>query len=546
MKKNIILSLILLLFLFPGQINACTGLLVGKSASADGSTIISYSADSHVLYGELYHWPANAYPKGTMVDIREWDSGKYLGKIAQAEQTYHVVGNINEYQVSIGETTFGGRPELQDTTSIVDYGSLMYLALQRSKTAREALQIMTNLVDEYGYCSAGESFSVADPKEIWILEMIGKGTGKKGAVWVAVRIPDDCISAHANQSRIRTFPLKDKNNCIYSPDVISFAREKGYFSGKDSEFSFSDTYAPEDFEAVRFCEARVWSFFRRYNTDMDQYLPYLEGENKNRLPLWIKPDKKVSVQDIQNAMRDHYEGTELDMTKDPGAGPFECPYRWRPLTYKVNGAEYFNERAIATQQTGFTLVAQMREWLPNEIGGILWFGVDDAASNVYVPMYCSITEIPICFRQGNGDLLNYSPTSAFWIFNRVANMAYGKYNYMIKDIRKIQQQLEMSFVDNQLSVEKTASEMYLKDKNSAVAFLTRYSAEQAELTFDQWQKLDEYLLVKYIDGNIKKEKDGKFETDKNGSPVTPLQPGYSKNFYRQIVEETGDKLKLKD
>ena len=544
MKKVIVLSLSIAFFYCGNNAFACTNLLVGKAASTDGSTIISYSADSHTLYGELYHWPAAVYPKGSLLNVREWDTGKFLGQIAQVEQTYNVVGNINEHQLCIGETTFGGRSELKDSTGIIDYGSLIFITLQRAKTAREALQIMTDLVKEYGYCSSGESFSVADPKEVSILEMIGKGPGRKGAVWVAVRLPDDCISAHANQSRIRTFPLKDKNNCIYSPDVISFAREMNYFSGKDAEFSFSDTYSPEDFSAIRGCEGRVWSFFRKYDSGMDKYLPYLKGETKDRLPLWIKPDKKVSVQDVQNVMRDRFEGTDLDMTKDPGAGPFLCPYRWRPLTYAVDGVEYVNERAIATQQTGFTFVAQMRSWLPNEIGGVFWFGVDDAASCVYVPMYCCMTEIPLCFRVGNGDLLNYSPTSAFWIFNRVANAAYGKYSYMIKDIQKVQQELETSFSDNQLAIEKAAVEMYVKDKPAAIAFLTDYSCKQAESSTERWRKLDEYLLVKYIDGNIKKEKNGQFEKDENGMPVFPLQPGYSEDFYREIINKAGDKLKV--
>lgn len=546
MKKTIILFSAVILCSITENIFACTNLLVGKAASADGSTIISYSADSHVLYGELYRLPATSYPRGSMVSVKEWDTGKHLGQIAQVEQTYGVVGNMNEYQVSIAETTFGGRPELQDTTGIIDYGSLMYIALQRSKTAKEAIKVMTDLVNEYGYYSSGESFSIADPNEIWILEMIGKGVGNKGTVWVAVRVPDDCISAHANQSRIRTFPLKDKTNCLYSPDVISFAREKGYFSGKDSDFSFSDTYAPEDFSAVRFCEARVWSFFRRFNPETDKYLPYINGEVKTPMPLCIKPDRKVSVRDIQEMMRDHYEGTELDMSKDPGAGPFACPYRWRPLTYTIDGTEYFNERAIATQQTGFTFVSQMRNYLPNEIGGILWFGTDDAASCVYVPMYCCITEIPLCFRQGNGDLLNFSWTSAFWIYNWVSNMAYGKYNYMIQDIRKVQEELEASFAEKQAGIEKEALKLYSENKPKAISFLTEYSKEQAQSSTERWKKLGEFMLIKYIDGNIKREKNGIFETDEYGAPASPLQPGYSEEYYREIIEKTGNKFKVLD
>ena len=340
--------------------------------------------------------------------------GKYLGKIKQAEKTYSVIGNINEHQVSIGETTYGGREELIDTTAILDYGSLMYIALQRSRTAREAIKVMTDLVAEYGYYSSGESFSIADPNEVWIMEMISKGPGRKGAVWVALRVPDDCVSAHANQARITTIPFKDKNNCMYSKDVVSFAREKGYFTGKDADFSFSDTYAPLDYSALRICESRVWSFFRKVNPDMDKYISYVKGETKERMPLWIKPTRKLNAQDMISFMRDHYEGTELDLTKGCAAGPFGSPLRHSPLTFKVDSVEYMHERPTATQQTGFTFVAQMRSWLPDYVGGILWFGVDDAASNVYVPVYCSTDKVPLCFDEKNGSLLKYSPTSAFW------------------------------------------------------------------------------------------------------------------------------------
>jgi dipeptidase len=399
--------------------------------------MITYAADSHVLYGELYYRPAADYPQGAMMDITEWDTGKPLGKIKQAQHTYNVVGNMNEFQVAIGETTFGGHEELVDSTAKIDYGSLMYIALQRSKSAREAIKTMTSLVAEYGYHSEGESFSISDKNEAWILEMIGKGPGNTGAVWVARRIPDGYISGHANQARITTFPLDNTDECLYSPDVISFAKEKGYFKGENKDFSFADAYAPLSFDGVRFCEIRVWSMFRKVNADMDKYFDYVKGANlKNRLPLWIKPDRKITLHDMMMFMRDHLEGTELDMTKDPGAGPFGLPYRWRPLTWKLDSIEYCNERATSTQQTGFSFVAQSRSWLPDPIGGILWFGVDDAASTVYSPMYSSITKVPESFAVGNGDMLTYSDNSAFWTFNMVANFCYLRYNIMIEDVKK--------------------------------------------------------------------------------------------------------------
>jgi dipeptidase len=430
------------LFLLIGLISAyfnsiaCTNFLVGKAATVDGSTLISYAADSYFMFGSLYYSPAAVYPDNAMLDIYEWDTGEYLGKIKQAERTYSVVGNMNEFQVSIGETTFGGRPELVDSTAILDYGSLIYIALQRSRSAREAIKVMTDLVAQYGYRSEGESFSIADPNEVWIMEMVGKGNRNKGAVWVAQRIPDDCVSAHANQARITTFPFDDKNNCLYAEDVIAFAREKGYFKGKNKDFSFSDTYAPLDYLGLRICEARVWTFFRKVDPSMDSYISYIKGETVQRMPLWIKPNRKISAQDVKEFMRDQYEGTELDITKGIGAGPFNSKLRCSPLTFYVDSVEYVHERPVATQQTGFSFVAQMRNWLPDYIGGILWFGVDDAASSIYVPMYCGINSVPECYRAGNGSLVEYSPTSAFWIYNQVANFAYSKYSFMIQDIKK--------------------------------------------------------------------------------------------------------------
>ncbi|HEY4787023.1 MAG TPA: C69 family dipeptidase, partial [Bacteroidales bacterium] len=413
MRKRGLFSACFAFFFFLAiESDACTNYIITKGASVDGSVMISYAADSHILYGELYYHPAMDYPVGALLDIVEWDTGKPLGKIKQVRHTYNVVGNMNEYQVAIGETTFGGREELVDTTAIVDYGSLMYIALERSKTARQAIHVMTDLVAEYGYASEGESFSVSDKNEAWILEMIGKGPGRRGAVWVARRIPDGYICGHANQSRITTFPQNDTTECLYASDVISFAKEKGYYKGDNKDFSFADAYAPLNFEGVRFCEVRVWSMFRKVNKDMDKYFDYVKGTNmRNRLPLWIKPDRKITLQDMMMFMRDHLEGTPLDMTKDVGAGPYGLPYRWRPLTWKVDSIEYCNERATATQQTGFSFVAQSRSWIPDKIGGILWFGVDDAASTVYTPMYTCMTKVPETFAVGNGDMLTYSDNS---------------------------------------------------------------------------------------------------------------------------------------
>lgn len=538
MRKIIILVIITLLYSIKGL--ACTNFLIGKMASTDGSTMITYSADSYALYGELYHWPAQKYAPGEMLKVYEWDTGKYLGEIKQAAETYNVVGNINEYQLAIGETTFGGRPELENPEGIIDYGSLIYITLQRAKTAREAIKVMTDLVEEYGYYSGGESFSIADPEEIWVLEMIGKGKGIKGAVWVAMRIPDDCISAHANQARIQQFPLKDPKNCIYSKDVISFAREKGYFSGKDKDFSFAKAYNPLDFGGLRYCEARVWSFFNKFNSKMAEYVSYARGETQEPMPLYIKPDKKLSLTDVKDAMRDHYEGTELDWRYDIGAGPFESPYRWAPLEWTVDSVKYCNERPIATQQTGFTFVAQMRSWLPREIGGILWFGVDDAAQTVFTPMYCSITDVPECFREGNGDLYTFSWTSSFWIHNWVSNMVYSKYSYMYPDVRKAQQEIEAKFLEDQTQTEKDA---FITSIPTA-KFLTRYSNEQAQYAFDRWKRLGEFLLIKYMDGVVRKEKDGQFIRNEHGKPTSPDRVGYPENYYRKIVKETGDKYKV--
>lgn len=524
---------------------ACTSFLIGKGASADGSVMVTYAADSHSLYGELYHRTATAWPKGSMLEIREWDTNKPLGKISQVEQTYSVVGNMNEHQVVITESTFGGRAELEDSTGIMDYGSLIYVTLQRAKSAREAIKIMTDLVKEYGYYSSGESFSIADKNEAWIMEMIGKGVGNKGAVWAAIRIPDDCISAHANQSRIQHITFDDKENCMYAPDVVTFARDKGYFKGKDKDFSFANAYCPYEFSALRGCEARVWAFMRKYNKSLDAYLPFLKGESDKPMPLYVKVDRKLTLQDVKNGMRDHFEGTEFCMTNDAGMGAFKLPYRWRPMTFKVDSQEYVNERAIATQQTGFVLCAQLRNWMPDAIGGVLWFGVDDAATAVFTPMYCSITESPECFRVGNGDMMTFSWTSAFWIHNWVANMAYSKYSYMIEDIKPIQKELELGFEVMQSAIDKAASDMYAKNPAEAVKFLTWYSSSEANRSTARWKQLGEYLMVKYMDGNVKKEENGHFKQNGYGLSASPNFPGYDETYYRSIVNSAGERLKVK-
>ena len=524
---------------------ACTNLIVGKNASADGSTIVSYSADSYGLFGELYHYPAATYKKGTLLDVYEWDTGKYLGKIEQARQTYNVIGNMNEFQVTIGETTFGGRPELADSTGIIDYGSLIYIGLQRSRTAREAIKIMTDLVQEYGYYSSGESFTIADPNEIWIMELIGKGPGIRGAVWVAVRVPDDCISAHANQSRIHQFDMNDKENCLYSPDVISFAREKGYFSGVNKDFSFADAYAPLDFGARRFCEARVWSYFNMFTDQGKAFLPYIQGETNDPMPLFIKPNRKISVQDVQDAMRDHYEGTPLDISNDFGAGPYKTPYRLSPLNFKVDGQEYFNERPISTQQSGFVFVAQMRASMPDAVGGVLWFGTDDANMTVFTPVYCCTDKVPVCYtRVGGADYITFSWDSSFWIFNWVSNMVYPRYDLMIGDIRATQHELEGTFHEAQAGIESLATRLYQKNPDEAKAFLTNYTNMTAQSTFDTWKRLGEFIIVKYADGVIRKMKDGKFERNSIGQPAGVIRPGYPKEFLEEYVKQTGERYKV--
>ena len=533
--KNISLLLLFVVFFFThsSKINGCTNLIVTKGASKDGSVMITYSADSYNMYGELYHFKAAVYPKGATLEVYEWDTGKYLGTIPQAEVTYNVVGNINEHQVAIGETTFGGRSELRDRTGLIDYGSLMYIALQRSRSAREAIKVMTDLVSEFGYYSSGESFSIGDKNEAWILEIIGKGEGNTGAVWVARKIPDGNISGHANQARITTFPLEDPENCIYSEDVISFAREKGYFSGKDEEFDFAAAYNPLDFGGIRFCDARVWSMFRRTNSDMDKYLSYIKGESLERMPLSIKPDEKLSVHDAMQLMRDHYEGTELDMTKGIAAGPYEMPYRCSPLTFTVNDEKYFNERPISTYQTGFSFVSQSRAHLPNEIGGVLWFGVDDTYMTVYTPMYCSINSIPVNYMENVASLGKFDWDAVFWVFNAVSNFVYPRYSLAIDDLIRKQNELEGGYLVNQETVEATALSLLTKSKGEAVKYLTEYSNTSGVNTYNTWKELFEFLNMKYMDGVVKDEY------------AKPKRVGYPQEFLNMIAEEGGDAIKIK-
>ena len=547
MKKRILLGLALLVAATV-QSWACTNFIVGKNASKDGSVIVSYSADSYGLFGQLYHYPAAVHEKGAMRDIYEWDTGKFLGQIKEAQQTYNVIGNMNEFQVTIGETTFGGREELVDTTGIMDYGSLIYVALQRSRTAKEAIKVMTDLVKEYGYYSSVESFSVADPNEAWILEMIGKGPGVKGAVWVAVRIPDDCIAAHANQSRIHKFPLNDKENCIYSPDVISFAREKGYYEGLNKDFSFANAYCPLDFGGLRACEARVWSFYNMFNKSIgDTFLPYIQGKSKEPMPLYIKPTSKVSVRDIQKAMRDHYEGTPLDITNDMGATAYKMPYRLSPLTFEVDGQKYFNERPISTQQSAFTFVSQMRANLPDAVGGVLWFGTDDANMMVFTPVYCCTNRLPECYSGEIADCVTFSWDSAFWIYNWVADMIRPRYSLMIDDMRKVQNNLEDTYEQAQAGIEQAAIALLEKDPVKGKEFLTNYTSMTAQCAVDAWKKLGEYLIVKYNDGVVKRtHKDGSFVRPQyehgNGAPL--VRPGYPKEFLEELVKATGDRYKV--
>jgi dipeptidase len=539
MKKYLALLTIVAALFCGAQAFACTSLIVTKGASTDGSTMITYSADAHTLYGELYFSPAADYAQGAMRDVYEADTGKHLGKIPQVRHTYSVVGYMNEHQLAISETTYGGREELHNKEGKLDYGSLMWIALERAKTAREAIAVMAELVEAHGYCSEGETFSIADTSEVWMMDMIGRGPKEKGAVWVALRVPDGYICAHANQSRIRTFPLDDPENCLYARDVISFARKMGYFKGEDKDFSFMDAYAPLNFEGLRMCEARVWQMFRRAAPSLKLGSELVKGEEGKRpepLPLWVKPDARLSVHDAMELMRDHFEGTEFDLSKGVGAGPYQLPYRWRPLTWKSDKVEYFNERSTSTQQTGFSFVTQSRAWLPSPVGGVMWFGVDDSYSTVYVPMYAGLKEAPKPYAAGTASFREFSWDSAFWVFNFVSNFAYSRYRDMIQDIRTVQAQLEGSFLAAQPEVEKAAVALYNQSPELARDYLTQYSAKLSDITVTRWRKLLTELLMKYLDGN-KRDSLGK---------VT--HPGYPEEWYRTIIKESGDyyrKVRLK-
>lgn len=547
MKKLILSVAMLMAAIVPSF--ACTNLIVTPGASTDGSTLVSYSADSYGMFGHLCHYPAAVYPKGTMRPIHDWDTGKFLGNIAEAERTYNVIGNINEHQVTIAETTFTGREELIDTTGIMDYGSLIYVGLQRSRTAREAIQVMTDLVAEYGYYSSGESFTIADPREVWIMEMIGKGPGVKGAVWVAVRIPDGCISAHANQARIHQFPLDDKENCLYSPDVISFARKQKYFDNdkKNTEFSFADAYAPLDFGARRYCEARVWAYYNMFNKRVgEEFLPYVTGHSDEPLPLYIRPDRRLGVRDIQLAMRDHYEGTPLDITKDLGAGAWQMPYRPSPLSFNVDDKEYFNERPISTQQTAWVFVSQMRLHMHSPVGGVLWFGTDDANLTVFTPVYCCTNSVPECYSNKTADGVTFSWESSFWVFNWVANMTYMRYSQMIDDVRTRQNRLEESFLKSQADIERRAVELYNQDPAEAKKYLTSYTIACAQQALTEWRKLGEFLIVRYNDMVVKQvNPDGSFKRTPEGQCAPVTRPAYPEEFNRRVAAETGERYLMK-
>lgn len=552
MKK--ILLTCCVLCLSAGAAFPCTNLIVTKGASKDGSVMVSYSADSHTLYGELYHWPAADWPAGTMLQIVEWDTGRVLGEIPQVAHTYSVTGNMNEYQLLIGESTFGGRREFRSRGGIMDYGSLIYIALQRCKTAREAIALIDNLMQTYGYASSGESFSIADPNEVWIMEIMPKAAKmegdvnlNKGAVWVARRVPDGYISGHANQARITNIVFNDPDNCLYSPDVISHAREVGVFDGKDKDFRFCDVYAPLDFGALRGCEARVWSFFNKFASGMDKYLDYAMGYNlTNVMPLWVKPDNKLSAKDVADMMRDHYEGTPMDMTTDIGAGGHATPYRWRPMSFQVGEETYLNERAIATQQTGWWYVGQCRSWMPQDLGGILWFGVDDAGTSPLTPIFSVTSEVPYCLAQGNGTMLEYSDEAMFWVVNRIAQFAYLRYNQVGAEVRAVIDAHENAAMESIAQLDKIALALYKEDPQTARAFLTDYTVREAQSLFEKWSDLDKYLMVKFIDGNTKRQnEDGSFTT--NGFTTTmprgPIQEGYTEKWKEAVAKDNGEVLK---
>ena len=516
--------------------SAFTNIIVGKKASVDGSVLVSYNADDYGMFGHLCHYPAGTHKKGEMRKIFDWDTGEYHGEIPEAPVTYNVIGNINEFQLSIGETTYGGREEMVDTTGILDYGSLIYVTLQRAKTAREAISVMTSLVEKYGYCSEGETFSICDPNEAWIMEMMGTGPGSKGVVWVAMRIPDNAICAHANQSRIGKFDMKDKKNVLYSKNVISYARKMGWFTGKDADFSWKNTYARPDFSGRRFCDARVWSFFNHYQKGFDRYLPWALGKDPNAedMPLWIIPDRKLSVHDVEMGMRDHYEGTALALdTTNVGGGIYQMPYRPTPLQFKVDGKTYFNERPISTQQTAFSFVSQLRSWMPREIGGVIWFGNDDANMVAYTPVYCGNTVQPECYNTPGADAVTFSDKNAFWVCNWVSNMVYPRYSQIFPELQTLRDSLEASYFAQQADFEKKAMNLYATDKQAALRMLNDYSVEKAQQMLAEWKNLATRIIVKYNDMGVKQEKNGKIIQK-------TMRPGYPESFARKLVKETGD------
>ena len=536
----------LILTLFVGcaaYANACTNFIVGKGASADGSVICTYNADDYGMFQSLCHYPAAKHAPGEMRRVVDWDTNKYHGDIPEAAETYNVIGNINEYQVTIGETTYGGREEMVDSTGILDYGSLIYIALQRSKTAREAISVMTTLVETYGYNSEGETFTICDPNEAWIMEMMGMGPGSKSAVWVALRIPDDAICAHANQSRITKFDMKDKKNVLFSKNVVKYAKKMGWFSGKDADFSWNEAYAKPDFSGRRYCEARVWSFFNHFSNDMNRYLPYAmgKGEYDEPMPLWIVPSHKVTVKEIMACMRDHYEGTPFALDGNIGGGIWQMPYRPTPLSFELDGKKYFNERPTSTQQTGFSYVSQMRSWLPREIGGLMWWGNDDGNMVAYTPIYCSMTKRPECYNTPGADELNFSDKNAFWVCNWVSNMVYPRYSLLFPALEQVRDSLENNYFDETPKVEQAAGMLYDSDPQKAVQLLNAYSVEKAQQMLKRWKALATYLIVKYNDMIARPEENGHFTRDKYGLGSRPKRPGYPEEFKRALINQTGDK-----
>ena len=520
---------------------ACTNYIVGKKASVDGSVICSYSADSYGDYHDLCHYPAGKHPKGTMRRVVDWETNEYRGEIPEAEETYNVIGNINEWQLTIGETTFGGREEMVDTTGIIDYGSLIYITLQRAKTAREAIDIMTTLVEQYGYASEGETFTICDPDEAWILEMMGcasdRKISKERTVWVAIRIPDDAICGHANQSRISRFDMKDKENVRYSKNVVSYARKMGWFSGKDEEFSYNEAYAFPDFSGRRICDARVWTFFNRFAEGMDRYIPWAEGKDKNAepMPLWVKPARKLSVHDVETAMRDHFEDTPFSLDGDIGGGIWEMPYRPTPLYYTVDGKKYFNERPVSTQQAGFVYVSQMRSWLPRQVGGVLWFANDDGNMAAFTPIYCCTTEPPLPYNTPGADDTHFSMDNAFWVENWVSNMVYPRYSLMFPELKEVRDSLEQSYFKEQKEVEDHACSL---TEEARVRYLTSYGAQKANQMLDRWRTMATHMIVKYNDMIIKPEENGQFKQTPGGLGARPVRPGYPEKFARQLVKQS--------